>query len=252
MEWASSGPEGHLRTSPWTSRRALGVTNRTRGARGRSAAMGASRRRLPLSLILILLTGWWALEGVACSGSRCVSPSCAQPRAVGMLVCVLRCGCHTRASRVCFCGRAARVWKRLGRCLVLRAAWLPTAGRRIEWSRCPTDVPYCDGLSPLLAVLAALIAGALGQQEECDTLGKSEAVDEAEPHRHAGARTCPGRSVGRAAGVSGRAQGCAGVYPSGANPDQPADRAPAPTRAREDSIRLDFCKQKSGNKVRTG
>jgi len=192
VEWASSGPEGHLRTSPWTSRRALGVTNRTRGARGRSAAMGASRRRLPLSLILILLTGWWALEGVACSGSRCVSPSCAQPRAMGMLVCVLRCGCHTRASRVCFCGRAARVWKRLGRCLVLRAAWLPTAGRRIEWSRCPTDVPYCDGLSPLLAVLAALIAGALGQQEECDILGKSEAVDEAEPHRHAGARTPPG------------------------------------------------------------
>ena len=157
---------------------------------------------------------------------------------------------HPRVPRV-FCGRA-RAWKRLGRCLVLRAAWLPTAGRRIEWSRCPTDVPYCAGLSPLLAVLAALIAGALGQQEECDILGKSEAVDEAEPHRHAGARTCPGRSVGRAAGVSGRAQGCAGVYPSGANPDQPADRAPAPARAREDSIRLDFCKQKSGNKVRTG
>ena len=97
---------------------------------------------------------------------------------------------HPRVPRV-FCGRA-RAWKRLGRCLVLRAAWLPTAGRRIEWSRCPTDVPYCAGLSPLLAVLAALIAGALGQQEECDILGKSEAVDEAEPHRHAGARTPPG------------------------------------------------------------
>ena len=44
------------------------------------------------------------------------------------------------------------------------------------------------------------------------------------------ARRCaysPGRSVGRAAGVSGRAQGCAGLYLSGVNPDQPADRAPA-------------------------
>jgi hypothetical protein len=90
VEWASSGPEGHLRTSPWTSRRALGVTNRTRRGRGRSAAMGAPRRRLPLSLALILLSGWDSGGHTRC-GARLscsgVPPSCAQLRTMGTVAC---------------------------------------------------------------------------------------------------------------------------------------------------------------------
>jgi len=89
-------------------------------------------------------------------------------------------------------------------------------GNRGEWwAGCPTDVTHCAGLPPSLAILAALIAGALGQQEECDVLGKSEAVDKVESPRHAGACACPGRLVGRAAGVWGRVQGYADMYPQG-------------------------------------
>ena len=136
--------------------------------------MGAPRRRLPLSLILILLAGW--------AMKRCASPSCcAQPRAMGnghfaprhLVVlsparwasscasqCVLRCGCHPRVARVLSVAARAcpsrgaehnKMARHVRVARHLRGAlrgWQPqrnthtsAGGNRGEWwAGCPTDV----------------------------------------------------------------------------------------------------------------